>query len=100
MIVSLDCTSTKSTPQPTRRKLLKMCIVALTVLGKCRHELATIDYCKKADKKVKEKDTTSVEPGEVTTPRETCTESLGWLIYTSLTVCFICQVDERKTNHR
>ena len=64
-----------------------MCIVTLSVLDKYRHELATIDYCKKADKKVEEKDIANVGSGEAaTTPGETCTKSLGWLIYKSLIV--------------
>lgn len=77
-----------------------MCIVTLSVLEKFRHELATIDYCKKVDEKAKERDTTNVESGETsTTPRETCTRSLGWLIYQSLTVSLMRQMKER-TDHR
>lgn len=73
------------------KKSPNMCIVTLSVLDKCRHELATIDYCKKADEKANE---TNLDSGEATTPRETCTESLGWLIYKSLTVRPIGRIDE------
>ncbi|KAM0689140.1 hypothetical protein Q7P36_011217 [Cladosporium allicinum] len=82
------------------KKSPNMCIVTLSVLDKCRHEPATIDYCKKADKKANE---TNLDSGEATTPRETCTESLGWLIYKSLTApvtCKSCQKWLAKKNKR
>lgn len=68
-----------------------MCIVTLSVLDRCRHELATIDYCKKAEKKVDGKDSRNVESEELPVPRQTCTESLGWLIYKTLDVGLIRQ---------
>jgi len=95
ILASSNRTATESTARPTRRKSLNMCIVTLSVLDRCRHELATIDYCKKADEKVDRKDTINVESGEATTPRETCTKSLGWLVYKSLTVSWIRQIKNK-----
>lgn len=75
-----------------------MCIFTLSVLDKYRHELATMDCCKKADKKDDETDVKKVGSDDATIPRETCTESPGWLIYKALYVCSIRQTDERNAD--
>jgi len=76
------------------KELLNMCIVTLSMLNRCRHELATIEYCKKADKKVEEKDIANDKSGKLPKPRQACTESLGWLIYKTLDVRMIYRIDE------
>jgi hypothetical protein len=63
-----------------------MCMVTLSVLGKCHHELATIDYCPSAEPDQAD-DEEDPKPGEEPTPRKACTDSLGWGIFKSLDVC-------------
>ena len=59
-----------------------MCIITLSVLKQCRHELATIDFCKLAGCDVpKNLNEAAVESGEEPLPRIACTPSLGWTIY-------------------
>jgi hypothetical protein len=62
-----------------------MCMVILSVLGKCHHELATIDYCPSTEPS-RADDEEDPKPEEESTPRKACTDSLGWQIYTSLDV--------------
>lgn len=62
-----------------------MCIVTLSVLEKCHHELATIDYCPSAEPD-KADGEENLEPEEEPTTQMPCTDSLGWEIYTSLDV--------------
>ena len=76
---------------PDSKELPNMCIVTLSVLNRCRHELATIDDCKKAFEKLEEKNITNDDEDESPTPGQTCTESLGWLIYKTLDVGLTCQ---------
>lgn len=63
----------------------EMCIVTLSVLEKCQHELATIDYCPSAEPDEADGEE-NPEAGEASTTLEPCTDSLGWEIYKSLDV--------------
>ena len=64
-----------------------MCIVSLSVIKKCQHELATINYCRRAGLDFPE-DTNeaAIVSGEDAWPRMTCTPSLGWSIFEALDV--------------
>jgi hypothetical protein len=62
-----------------------MCVVSLSVLETCRHELPTIDNCRLAGRDFPEDmNKAAIESGEEPLPRMTCTASLGWSIYESL----------------
>jgi hypothetical protein len=69
-----------------------MCIVTLSVVKKCQHELATIDLCRRACNDIAE-DTNlaAVVSGEEPLPRITCTPSLGWTIFETLNVRTLLQ---------
>lgn len=62
-----------------------MCAITLSVVRKYKHELATIEYCKKIQPEL-DKCKESYEAGEKVTPPHACTESLGWAIFESLSV--------------
>lgn len=68
-----------------RSDQLKMCNVTLSVLEKCHHELAVVDYCHLAEPHLLDYEK-SREAGEQASPPRTCTDSLGWQIYESLNV--------------
>ena len=71
-----------------------MCVVSLSVLDKCRHELATIDYCRRAGRDIPEDlNEAAVESGKEPLPRMTCTPSLGWSIYEALDVSMLGMED-------
>jgi len=73
-----------------------MCIVSLSVIKKCQHELATIDYCQRTGHDFPE-DTNeaAIASGEELLPRMTCTPSLGWSIFEALDVRMLGMKDRR-----
>lgn len=79
-----------------------MCNVTLSVLDKCHHELAVVDYCHLAEPHLLDYEK-SREAGEQAPPPRTCTDSLGWQIYESLNVSacmYERTVDNRLTTNR
>jgi hypothetical protein len=76
-----------------------MCIVTLSVVKKCQHELATIDLCRRACNNIPE-DTNlaAVVSGEELLPRMTCTPSLGWSIFETLNVCTLPENDRQRAD--
>jgi hypothetical protein len=76
-----------------------MCIVTLSVLKKCHHELATIELCSRAGRDIPEGlNESAVESGEEPFPRLACTPSLGWSIFETLNVSTLCKNGQRMAN--
>lgn len=76
-----------------------MCIVTLSVLKKCHHELATIELCSRGGCDVPDDlKESAVESGEEPFPRLACTPSLGWSIFETLNVSTPYKNDRKVAN--
>ena len=73
-----------------------MCIVSLSVIKKCQHELATVDYCRRAGHGFPEDpNEAAIVSGEEPWPRMTCTPLLGWSIFEALNVRMLGMKDRQ-----